>query len=55
LLKIFSYSTQEEIISTNLRSPVISVTPIYQSRGSAIIDRLLIASSKRIVELNGSG
>jgi WD40 repeat protein len=55
LLKIFSYATQEELVSTNLRAPVVAVSPIYQSRGSANIDRLLIATPKRIVELSRGG
>lgn len=49
LLKVFSYATQEELVSTNLRSPVVVVSPLYQSRGSATIDRLLIATPKKII------
>ena len=35
LLKIFNYSSQEEIISTNLRLAVISVLPIYSARAGS--------------------
>jgi hypothetical protein len=34
---------------------VVAVCPIYQSRGSAAIDRLLIATPKRVVELSRGG
>lgn len=55
LLKIFSYATQEELVSTNIRAHVISVCPLYQSRGSTSIDRLLIATPKKVVELSRGG
>jgi hypothetical protein len=35
LIKIFNYSSQEEIISTNLRLAVISVLPIYSARAGS--------------------
>lgn len=55
LLKIFNYSTQEELISTNLRQMVINILPIYTSRAGNSIDRILVLTSKKIYELNRAG
>jgi hypothetical protein len=55
LVKIFNYSTQEELISTNLRQMVINVLPIYSGRTGNNLDRFLILTPTRIYELNRSG
>jgi hypothetical protein len=55
VLKIFSYATQEELVATNLRETVLSVLPIYASRGSNAIERLLVATPKRVFEVSRGG
>lgn len=55
LLKIFNYSTQEELVSTNLRQMVINVLPIYSSRAGNSLYRILVVTSKKIYELNSAG
>ena len=37
LLKIFNYSTQEELMSTNYRQTVLNVLPLYTSRNANIL------------------
>lgn len=48
LVKIFNYSTQEELISTNLRVMVINVLPIYSSRAGNNLERFLVLTPSRI-------
>lgn len=55
LVKIFNYSTQEELISTNLRLMVINVLPIYSDRTGNNLERLLVLTPSRVFELNQSG
>lgn len=55
LLKIFNYSSQEELVSTNLRLPVINVLPIYASRAGNELNKILVVTGKRIFELSRGG
>ena len=55
MVKIFNYSTQEELISTNLRQNVINVLPIFATRGGNIVEKLLITTPQKIFELNRTG
>ena len=55
LVKIFNYGSQEELISTNLRQNVISVCPLYATRGGSVIDKFLIVTAQKIYELNRTG
>jgi WD40 repeat protein len=55
LVKIFNYSTQEELISTHLRQTVLQVQPIYAGRSGNVIERVLVITAKRVYELNRSG
>ena len=55
LFKIFNYSSQEELISTNLRLTVINVIPIYAGRGGNEIAKVLVGTAKRIFELGITG
>ena len=52
LCKILNYSTQEELVSTNLRQTVLNVLPLYASRGGNVINRILILTPNKIYELN---
>ena len=54
-LKIFNYSTQEELMSTNYRQTVLNVLPLYATRNGNILERLLILTPKVIFELNRGG
>ena len=55
LIKIFSYNTQEELISTNLRQAVLNVSVVYQSRGMSPISSLIIATAHKIYQLSRHG
>ncbi len=55
LIKIFNYSSQEELISTNTRLPVLNVIPIYATRAGNEISKILVLTAKRIFELNRGG
>ena len=52
LCKILNYSTQEELVSTNLRQTVLNVLPLYASRGGNVINKILILTPNKIYELN---
>jgi len=54
-IKIFNYSTQEELISSNLRLSVLNVIPIYAARAGYEISKVLVVTAKRIFELNLGG
>ena len=55
LIKIFNYSSQEELISTNTRLPVINVIPIYAARAGNEIHKILVLTAKRVFELSRGG